>query len=84
MENEIISNISKLQNEIFGKSKQEKCNISNGNDNLTYLNEKKLLNDLSFKIENEIESIDFELMGKVNVILNLKIMLLKQIKLNVM
>ena len=80
LENEIISNISKLQNEIFGKSKQEKFNISNGNDNLTYLNEKKLLNDLSFKIENEIESIDFELMEKVNVILNLKIERLHQEK----
>ena len=80
LENEIISNISKLQNEIFGKSKQEKNNISNENDNLNYLNEKKQLNDLSFKIENEIESIEFELMEKVNVILNLKIERLHQEK----
>ena len=80
LEKEIISNISKLQNEIFGKSKQEKKNISNENDNSNYLNEKKQLNDLSFKIENEIESIDFELMEKVNVILNLKIERLNQEK----
>ena len=78
LENQIISNISKLQNEIFGYSKQEKNNISIRNDNLKYLNEKKQLDDLSFKLENEIERINFEVLKEVNLILNLKIERLNQ------
>lgn len=78
LESQIISNISKLQNEIFGYSKQEKNNISIRNDNLKYLNEKKQLDDLSFKLENEIERIDFEVLKEVNLILNLKFERLNQ------
>ena len=78
LESQIISKISKLQNEIFGYSKQEKNNISIRNDNLKYLNEKKQLDDLSFKLENEIERIDFEVLKEVNLILNLKFEKLNQ------
>jgi len=80
LENEIISNKSKLQNEIFDYYKQEKYNISNRNDNLNYLNEKNQLENLSFKVKNEIERIDFEIMKEVDNILNLKIERLYQEK----
>ena len=80
LENEIISNKSKLQNEVFASTKQENNNISNSYDNFNYLNEKKQLNDLSFKVENEIERIDFEILKEVKVILNLKLERLNQEK----
>lgn len=60
--NEIQFKKTDVQNKLFNKEKQ-----------INYLNEIEQLKFLSFKIENEIQQIDYEFKKKINSILNLKI-----------
>jgi hypothetical protein len=48
------------------------------NDKINYSNEKEQLENLNFKIENEIEKIEFEIHKKINLIINLKTYKLNQ------
>ena len=80
-----------LQNKLYKKSKDH-YNIfrhynsiddinfhkNNKNEKINYFNEKEQLKLLSFKIEYQIQQIDFEFKKKINTILNLKIARLYQ------
>ena len=87
LEKEINIKKSKLQHKLYDKNtKNDQLNNYNGIDNMNYikeqlklknnkinyLNEKKLLETLSFKAENEINKIESDIQIKINSILILR------------
>lgn len=92
IEKEIKNKKVKLQNQLYIQSNaiNNKCNNifsignikyfnkNNKNEEIDYFNEIEQLKILSFKIENEINKIDFEFTKKINIILSLRIVRLYQ------
>lgn len=59
-------------NSVDGITYIQENNYKLNKNKINYLNEKQLLENLSFKIENEISKIDFETQKKINLIINLR------------
>ena len=86
-EKEITFKKSQLQHKLYDKNtKDNQCNNYNSKDNISYINdnsklndkiinyinEKKLLENLSFKAENEINKIESDIWVRVNIIIILR------------
>ena len=92
MENKIKNKKIEIQNKLYNKSNDNNTTTynhynsiddikyfkNNQEEQIDYLNEIPQLKLLSFKLENEINQIDFEFSKKLNMVLNLKIARLYQ------
>ena len=91
MENKIKNKKIEIQNKLYNKSNDNNTTYNhytsiddikyfknNQEEQIDYLNEISQLKLLSFKIENEINQIDFEFSRKLNMVLSLKIARLYQ------
>ena len=91
MENKIKNKKIEIQNKLYNKSNDNNTTYNHYNsiddikyfknnqeEQIDYLNEISQLKLLSFKIENEINQIDFEFSRKLNMVLSLKIARLYQ------
>jgi len=70
--------INNKSNKYFSIGNIKYFNKNNKNEEIDYFNEIEQLKILSFKIENEINKIDFEFTKKINIILSLRIVRLYQ------